>query len=195
MHAATMRTMVHVPVNNCHPLQSIRVLCLPCSDGDVVEVAEAHGPVAFGVVPRRPHQRVRRPAAAAAQPIVSLWCKGMSTRAPNAMACQGQPLELKSLRSSTLKIPADAAPTGAAKVAKLVEPVEQKSLHWPSLAQNKSHPSFAQAHLTSPVMTASSAASTPPAESSRMPYPPGARQASSPTVWCPCPSSSLAACS
>lgn len=83
VHNATKRTMVHVPVNNCHSLQPVHVLRLPRSDGDVVEVAEAHGPVALGVVPRRPHQRVRRPAAAAAaQPIVSLWGAGTSARAP-----------------------------------------------------------------------------------------------------------------
>ena len=46
--------VVHVPVNDRHPLGAIGLLRVPCRDGRLVEQAEAHGGVFLGMVAGRP---------------------------------------------------------------------------------------------------------------------------------------------
>ena len=49
--------VVQVPVDDQDALEAVFFLCIGGSDGDVVEEAEAHGPVGFGMVAREGGQR------------------------------------------------------------------------------------------------------------------------------------------
>ena len=47
--------VVHVPVEDGHPLQAVMLQGIYRAQGDVVKKAETHGPVPLGVMPGRPH--------------------------------------------------------------------------------------------------------------------------------------------
>ena len=48
--------MVYIPIHDQHPFQPVPFAEAAGGDGDVVEEAESHRPISFGVVPRRTHQ-------------------------------------------------------------------------------------------------------------------------------------------
>ncbi len=51
--------MMHIPVDDQHPLQPVDLLSVSRRDGHVVEQAETHGPIGHRMVARRPHQGER----------------------------------------------------------------------------------------------------------------------------------------